>query len=163
MAVSDQRGQVENEDFVGALARTDDGVLVTLESCRVTVGPRAEYVVEVYGTQGSLRWNFEHPTHLQVLISGSGEHHGYTTVMSDATHGEFARFQPGPGMSMSFDDLKSVEAKLFVDSVLTGRQLAPSAGDGWAAAEVAEAVVASAADGRWHAVPTVSVPTTYDD
>jgi predicted dehydrogenase len=159
VAVSDERREVENEDYVAALARTEGGALVTLESSRVAMGPRAEYVVEVYGTGGSVRWSFEHPQHLQVLIAGDGSHRGYTSVMSDAGHGDFARFQPGPGQTMSFDDSKVIEAKLFLESVLTGRQVAPSAGDAWAAAEADEAIVASAADGRWHPVPEVTGTT----
>jgi len=162
VAVSDERREVENEDYVAALARTESGALVTLESSRVAMGPHAEYVLEVYGTQGSVRWNFEHPQHLQVLIAGDGSHRGYTSVMSNAGHGDFARFQPGPGQTMSFDDSKVIEAKLFVESILTGMQLAPSAADAWAAAEADEAVVASAADGRWHPVPAVDGPTTFD-
>lgn len=162
MELSDEHGPVENEDYVAALARTASGVLVTLESSRVSVGPRSEYVIEVYGTQGSVRWNFEHPEHLQVLIDGDGSQHGYVSVMSDASHGEFARFQPGPGIHLSFDDAKKVEAALFVKSALTGEQLAPSAADAWAAAAADEAVVASAADGQWHEVPAVSGRTTFD-
>ena len=162
VAVSDERREVENEDYVAALARTESGALVTLESSRVAMGPHAEYVIEVYGTQGSVRWNFEHPQHLQVLIAGDGSHRGYTSVMSNAGHGDFARFQPGPGQTMSFDDSKVIEAKLFVESILTGKQLAPSAADAWAAAEADEAVVASAADGRWHPVRAVDGPTTFD-
>ncbi len=160
VAVSDERRSVENEDYVAALARTGSGALVTLESSRVAVGPRAEYVVEVYGTEGSLRWSFEHPEHLQVLIAGEGVHRGYTTVMSESGYGDYGRFQPGPGQHLSFDDSKVIEAGQFLESVLTGRQAAPSAGDAWAAAEVDEAVVASAADRAWHAVPEVS-GTTY--
>ena len=162
VAVSDERREVENEDYVAALARTESGALVTLESSRVAMGPHAEYVIEVYGTQGSVRWNFEHPQHLQVLIAGDGSHRGYVSVMTNAGHGDFARFQPGPGQTMSFDDAKVVEAKLFLESVLTGKQVAPSAADAWAAAEADEAVVASAADGRWHQVPAVDGPTTFD-
>ena len=160
VAVSDERREVQNEDYVAALARTDTGALVTLESSRVAVGPRAEYVIEVYGTQGSVRWNFEHPQHLQVLIAEDGSHRGYTSVMSDAGHGEYGRFQPGPGMHLSFDDSKVVEARLFLESVVTGRQLAPSAGDAWAAAEADEAIVASASDRSWHPVAQVT-GTTY--
>lgn len=162
VAVSDEHGPVENEDYVAALARTDGGALITLESSRVSVGPRSEYVIEVYGTRGSLRWNFEHPEHLQVLIRDDGTQHGYTSVMSDPRHGEFGRFQPGPGIHLSFDDAKTVEAALFLTSVTQGRQVAPSAADAWAAAEVDEAVVASAADGQWHDVPAVTGATTFD-
>lgn len=159
VAVSDERREVENEDYVAALARTASGALVTLESSRVAMGPRAEYVVEVYGTGGSVRWSFEHPQHLQVLIAGEGSHRGYVSVMSESGHGDYGRFQPGPGMHMSFDDSKVVEARLFLESVVTGRQLAPSAGDAWAAAEADEAIVASAADGTWHPVPEVAGTT----
>lgn len=159
VAVSDERREVENEDYVAALARTESGALVTLESSRVAMGPRAEYVVEVYGTGGSVRWSFEHPQHLQVLIAGEGSHRGYTSVMSEAGHGDYGRFQPGPGMHLSFDDSKVIEARLFLESVATGRQLAPSAGDAWAAAEADEAIVASAADGTWHPVPAVAGTT----
>lgn len=160
VAVSEERREVQNEDYVAALARTESGALVTLESSRVAVGPRAEYVIEVYGTQGSVRWNFEHPQHLQVLIAEDGSHRGYTSVMSEAGHGDYGRFQPGPGMHLSFDDSKVVEARLFLESVITGRQLAPSAGDAWAAAEADEAIVASATDRAWHAVAEAT-GTTY--
>ena len=158
--LSDERRPVENEDYVAALARTDAGSLVTLEASRVAMGPRAEYVIEVYGTEGSVRWSFEHPEHLQVLIASDGSHRGYTSVMSQAGYGDFGRFQPGPGQHLSFDDGKVVEARQFLESITTGVQVAPSAGDAWAAAEADEAVVASAADRTWHTVPEVS-GTTY--
>lgn len=155
--VGDELGPVENEDHVAALVRLGSGVVGTLEASRVAHGPRAEYVVEVYGTRGSVRWKFERLNELRV----ADERGGYRTVMAGPGHGEFARFQPGAGTSMGFDDLKVVEAALFLRSVLTGEQHAPAAADGWAAAEVAEAIVASAADGRWHRVPPVP-GTTYE-
>ncbi|MDO5627607.1 MAG: Gfo/Idh/MocA family oxidoreductase [Mobilicoccus sp.] len=161
--VSSERYPVGNEDYAAVLARFDSGVLATFESSRVAHGPRAEYVVEIYGTGGSVRWNYENQMHLDVLIDAPGTaHHGYTRVMSDATHGHFGRYQPGPGQLMSFDDMKTIEAALFVESVLTGAQLAPSAADAWAAAACDEAAVTSAGDGTWHDVPRVDGPTTYD-
>lgn len=160
--ISDELGQVENEDYVAMLARLDNGILATLESSRVAVGPRAEYVIEVYGTEGSLRWNFERLNELEVCLGRDNEFQGYTRVMAGPSFPEFATFQPGAGTSMGFDDMKAVEAARFVESVLTGRQLAPSAADAWAAANVDEATVASAADGTWHRVEPVEGPTTYD-
>lgn len=169
VAVSDERRRVENQDYVGVLARFDGGVLGTLEASRVAVGPRAEYVVEVYGTRGSIRWNFEDLSKLAVRLwpanhddPATQDTIGYTTVMAGPQHGEYGRFQPGPGMNLSFDDLKTVEAARFVESVVTGRQVAPSAADAWAAAEVDEAVVAAAASGVWQDVPPVQGATTYD-
>lgn len=159
--VSDELGAVENEDWVAVLARLEGGAVATLEASRVAVGPRAEYIVEVYGTNGSLRWNFEHLNDLLVCVGRDQEFQGYTRVMAGSDFPGFGIFQPGAGTSMGFDDMKTVEAAQFIESVLTGRQIAPSVADGWAAAEIDEAAVASAADGQWHDVPVVTGRTTW--
>ncbi|WP_172120304.1 Gfo/Idh/MocA family protein [Actinomyces faecalis] len=161
--IGDERGPVENEDYVSMLVRFDDGVIGTMESSRVSVGPRAEYVIEVYGTNGSARWNFERLNELEVCTTvDGGPTHGYTRAMAGPAWGDWSRYQPAIGTSMGFDDMKSIEAAQFLTSVLTGEQLAPSAADAWCAAEVDEAVVASAADGQWHDVPRVQGRTTFD-
>lgn len=49
----------------------------------------------------------------------------------------------------------TVEARGFVESVVTGRQVGACARQAWSAAEVGEAIVASAADGAWRAVAHV--------
>jgi len=152
------RGTVENEDYAAVLARFDDGAVGVLESSRVAVGPRAEYAIEVYGTAGSIRWDFQRLNELQLADDSSG----YRTVMAGPGFGDFARFQPGAGTSMGFDDLKTIEAALFLRSVLERRQLAPSASDAWSAAEIVEAAVRSAESGRWTEVPEVTGPRTYD-
>lgn len=158
--VSDEKGPVGNEDYVAVLAKFANGVVGTLESSRVAVGPRAEYIVEVYGTEGSARWNFEHLNDLEIAIGVDNEFPGYKRVMAGMDFPHFARFQPSPGTSMGFDDMKVVEAAQFLQSVQTGKQLAPSAADGWAAAEVDEAIVRSVQSGTWETVPTVTGPTT---
>lgn len=161
--VSDELGPVENEDYCAILARFAGGAVDTMEASRVSVGPRSEYVVEVYGTEGSIRWNFEDLNHIEVCIGRSnGPLQGYVKVMAGPDHPDFARFQPGAGTSMGFDDMKVVEAAKFVSGVLAGEQIGPSAADGWSAAEIDDAVVASAADGAWHRVRPVTGPTTYD-
>lgn len=161
--VSEETGPVENEDYVSLLARFEGGVVGTFESSRVAVGPRSSYRIEVFGTEGSARWDFEDMNYLDVCIDDGGPNHGYTHVAAGGPgFGDYARFQPGPGISMSYDDLKVVEGKLFIESVLTGAQLAPSAADAWSAAAVDEAIVASAADGQWHDVEPVTGTVTYD-
>jgi predicted dehydrogenase len=151
-------GAVENEDYAAVLGRFDSGAVVVLESSRVAIGPRAEYALEVYGTKGSLRWDFQRLNELQVADDTTG----YRTVMAQPGFGDFARFQPGAGTSMGFDDLKTIEAQLFLRSVDEGRQVAPSAADAWSAAEIVEAAVRSDRARAWEAVGQVEGPTTYD-
>lgn len=160
--VSDRKGKVDNEDYVAALIELSAGAIGTLESSRVANGPRAEYIVEIYGTEGSLRWNFEFLNDLWVCLAKDREFTGYKRVMAGPDFPNFLRFQPGAGTSMGFDDMKAVEAAQFVSSVIDGAQNAPSVGDGWAAAEVGDAMVRSVSSGAWETVRQVSVPTTFE-
>ncbi len=161
--VSDELGPVGNDDYVAVIGSMESGARLTMEASRVAVGPRAEYIVEVYGTEGSLRWNFEDLNHLQVCTGrDNGPLQGYVNAMAGPQFPDFSRFQPGAGTSMGFDDLKAVEASLFIKGVLEQKHYGPCAGDGWAAAEVDDAIVASASDGSWHAVAAVDAPTTFD-
>lgn len=151
-------GAVENEDYAAVIGRFDSGAIGVFESSRIAVGPRAEYVVDVYGTKGSLRWDFQRLNELRL----ADDRAGYRTILAQPGFGEFGQFQPGPGTSMGFDDLKTVEASLFLRSIAEGSQLAPSAADGWATAEVADAALSSARTGAWVDVPAVTGTTTYD-
>jgi predicted dehydrogenase len=145
---------VENEDYASMLVRFGGGSRAVgfFEASRVAVGPHADYSIEIFGTSGSLRWTFARMNELDVCIGTGGDLQGYTTVLAKPGDGEFGRFQPGAGQPTGFDELKVVEAWLFLSSVVSGEQLAPSVADALAAARVVDAAEASAADGRWHAV-----------
>lgn len=160
-AGSGEPGTVENEDLAALLVRFRGGAVGVLESSRVAVGPRNEYVIEVFGTRGSLRWNFERMNELEVALGGDGGLTGYTRAVAGPGFGDFDRFQPGAGPGMGFDDLKVIEAQQFLRSVLTGEQLAPSVQDGLAAASVASAALRSAASGGWEPVPPPRPGVTF--
>lgn len=157
--VGDERGDVGNEDWVAALGRTASGVRVTMESSRVARGHRSDYALEVFGTEGSARWSFNRMNEFEVQLGDGGLEHGYTTVLAGAGHGEYASFQPGPGIPMSFDDLKTIEAARFLADIADGGRTAPSSADGLSAAEVCQAVVESAAARTWMTVPAVEGTT----
>ena len=150
--VGEERGAVENEDWVSALARLDGGAHATLESSRVARGHRSDYALEVFGTEGSARWSFTRMNEFEVMIGEGGTEHGYTTVLAGPGHGDYDRFQPGPGIPMSFDDLKTIEAAAFLSDVAGGTHRAPSAEDGLSAAEICEAILRSAKSRAWEMV-----------
>ena len=148
---------VENEDYAAALVRFAGGAVGTIESSRTAVGPDCEYGIEVFGTDGSARWEFERMNELVVSVGRgpggrvTGEA-GYATINANASFGDFARFQPGPGIAMSYDDLKTIEAKKFLAAVV-GQDPAGAANstiaDAVAAAAFVAAVEASAESGGW--------------
>lgn len=139
-------GDVENEDHALVLARFAGGAIGTLEVSRVAVGPRCGLVLEVMGTGGSAIWDFERMNELRLARAGGT---GYVTELADAGFGDYPRFQPGPGVAMGFDDLKVIEAARFLGAVGGAESGQPTVADALAAAEVVEAAVASARNGRW--------------
>jgi predicted dehydrogenase len=157
-------GTVGNEDYAATLVRFADdargaGAVGTLEASRVIVGPQCGLGFELYGTDGSLAWNFEQLNELRVCLGRGGPHQGYTTVLANAHLGDYARFQPGPGIGMGYDDLKVTEAKRFLVAVAGGERRNCSVHDALSAAEVVAAAERSAADGTWQKVPAVAGTT----
>jgi predicted dehydrogenase len=155
-----EMGTVENDDYTAALVRFADdsrgaGAVGTLEASRTIVGPVCGLAFEIYGTDGSAAWNFEQMNEVRVCLGRSGANYGYTTVLGNAHLGDYARFQPGPGNSMGYDDLKVIEAKKFIAAVLGGERRNSTIEEAHADAEVISAAEASAASGTWQKVPQV--------
>jgi predicted dehydrogenase len=152
-------GEVENDDYAAALVRfagaQAPGAVGTLEASRVSVGPQCGLGFEIYGTDGSAIWNFEQMNELRLCLGRSGPAHGYTTVLGHPGMGDYGRFQPGPGHSMGYDDLKVIEAKKFLVAVAHGEQRNSTIQEAHADAEVITAVAVSARDGAWHKVTPV--------
>jgi predicted dehydrogenase len=148
-------GDVENDDYAAVLARFGSGAVGTLEVSRVAVGPQCGLALEVYGTEGAASWNFERMNELQLALGRGGPHAGYTTVLGNPHLGDYGRFQPGPGNSMGYDDLKVIEAKKFLVAVTGGDAGACTIDDAQSASEVVSAAVASAASDSWVKVPVV--------
>ena len=152
-----EKKPVENEDYAGMIVRLADnavgaGAVGTLEASRASVGPRARYTFEIYGTEGSVIWDFERMNELQVAIGRKDQHIGYKRVMVGPGFGEFGAFQPGAGTGMGYDDLKVVEAKKFLLAVLGKEFKNSNIHDAVAAARVNDAVEESVKTKQWVAI-----------
>ena len=90
---------------------------------------------------------------LHLAIGRTGPNQGYTTILGNASQGDYAAFQPGPGNSMGYDDLKVIEAKKFLVAVTGGEQRNSTIEEALADATSIAATAASAVDGQWHKVP----------
>jgi predicted dehydrogenase len=155
---NDPTGEVTNEDYVGLLAGFENGVQGTIEMCRVINGPKCEYTFELNGTQGAIRWNFERMNELQVQFRSQDEaEDGFTTILSSPAHPFHAHFNPGPGIGLGYDDLKTIEAYQFLKSVATGQQGQPGFTEALAVANVQTAVQRSWASERWEKVESVKL------
>lgn len=159
-----EKKPVENEDYAAAMIRFADnavgaGAIGTIEASRVAVGPRASYNFEIYGTEGSIKWDFERMNEIDIAIGRSGDHLGYQRVMANPHMGDFGNFLPGAGTSMGYDDLKVVECRKFLEAYVGRDAKNSNIHDAVSAARVVSAIEESADSGVWVAIAPVSGTT----
>ncbi|MEZ5193168.1 MAG: Gfo/Idh/MocA family oxidoreductase [Nocardioides sp.] len=118
-------------------------MLGVCEADRAAVGEQNNYAVEVHGTQGLVRWDFRRPGELQVSAGTTYSGQPTSTVFSEPGDGEYAAFQPGPGIAMGYDDTKVVEARNFVRAVAGEPAPLATLDDAVASARALDAMVAS--------------------
>jgi predicted dehydrogenase len=140
---------VENEDYVCSMLRTTAGARVVLEASRVAVGDQNNYGLEIHATKGLVRWDFRRMGELEVSTAGGYASQPVTTVFAGPGHGDYAAFQPGAALAMSYDDLKVIEAAGFFASIADGKPPGATVEDAVASAQVLEAMTQSARTGRW--------------
>jgi predicted dehydrogenase len=133
-----------------------NGARGAFEACRSMVGPESRMEFEVYGTNGSIKWNFEKLNELQVYIASDQPHTGYTTVFGGERFGHHGHFVPGKANSIGFEDLICIEDYEFLSAVADRRAFAPSIIDAVGVVAVQQAVLDSWQSGTWQDVPSIS-------
>ena len=148
------RGPVTNEDYVGSLVQFQNGVQGCLEACRVIQGAQCEMAFEVHGTKGTARWNFERMNEVHLFLSNETDPtmEAYTRTMSNPHMPFHANFNPGPAISLGYDDLKVIEMHQFLQSIASGDQGEPGLEQARSVAHVQKAVQSSWESGSWEEV-----------
>ena len=142
-------GPVENEDYVSSLLRFASGARGTLEASRVAVGEQNNYGFEIHGTKGAVFWDFRRMGELGIGTGTNYQDQPVSTVYVGPADGDYAAFQPGSASSMSYDDLKVIEAYNFLRSIAEGKPYGATLEDAVRSAVALDAMAESAASGTW--------------
>ena len=114
---------------------------------------QCQMAFEVHGTRGALRWDFQRMNELELsLVGDDPAREGYTRILSGPSHPAHENINPGPALSLSYDDLKTIEACRFLESIAAGVQGEPGFAEALAVAEVQAALERSWASQRWEEV-----------
>jgi predicted dehydrogenase len=140
---------VENEDHVLTLLRFASGARGVLEASRASVGEQNSYGFELHGSTGALAWDFRRMGELQVCLDQDYQAASWTTHRVGPSDAEAGAFQPDTAIPLSFDDLKVIEAKRLLTSIVTGKPDGATIADMVAAARLVDATLRSDAEKRW--------------
>ena len=140
---------VENEDYMVALLRFASGAPGMLEASRASVGEQNAYSLEIHGSTGAIAWDFRRMGELRECLGQDYQAASWSTHIVGPVDGESGAFQPDTAIPMSYDDLKVVEAKRLLTSIVSGKSEGATITDMVRTARLADATLRSAADQSW--------------
>ncbi|MEE9415400.1 MAG: Gfo/Idh/MocA family oxidoreductase [Acidimicrobiales bacterium] len=151
----DPTGPVTNEDYAGAMVEFANGSVGTFEASRSIIGPQSQMAFEVYGTKGSIAWNFETMNEMKLFLVDDELHDGYQTVYSGDRYPFHGNFVPGDANAIGYEDLKVIEGHEFLSAVARGEQHQPGFSEAIDYVSVQAALIKSWESGTWEPVSSI--------
>ncbi len=143
-------GRVTVDDAVACLANFENGALGTFEASRFALGRKNFNGFELYGSKGSLVFNFEDMNRLQFYSSKDGETtRGFRDILvTEPVHPYVKGWWP-PGHIIGYQHTFVHAVHDFLEAIAEGRDGSPNMEDGMRVQAVLEAVELSARERRW--------------
>ncbi|WP_194244026.1 Gfo/Idh/MocA family protein [Nonomuraea phyllanthi] len=140
---AESTGQVTVDDAALFIGRLSGGGLASFEATRFAYGRKNAMRIEIFGSRGSLAFDFEAMNELWFSSGGGGFER---ILVTEPDHPYVGAWWP-PGHGLGYEHTFTHEIKDFLEAVATGADPSPSFADGLRVQRVLEAVEQSAADG----------------
>ena len=145
-----KKGSVTVDDDTNFLARFKNGSVGVFESSRFAGGRRNFNTFQVYGSKGSLAWNFERMNELEVFDrTQKSVNQGYKTILATETDHPYAGAWWPPGHLIGYEHTFVHALYDFVSCLEEDRMPEPSFREGVKVQAVLDAVERSAKSGKW--------------
>lgn len=137
------------------LARFDNGSLASFEATRYARGHKALYTLEINGEHASIAWDLHDLHRLQYFDHrDEGRTRGWRSVhITDGDHPYMGKWWV-PGLQIGYEHTFIHQVADFIEGLSTGKPAAPTFRDALATDLVTDAVLRSAASGRWESAKT---------
>jgi len=146
----DKMGKVTVDDVAVAALKFNSGALGTIDASWMAAGKKDYFAFEVHGSEGSVRFNMERLTELEVYLKDSLD--GYKTVITTSKKfPEMAKFWTDNGGGFGWNHMFVVELKHFLDWVSSGEpgNLTPTFRDGYINSLLIDSIAESSRTERW--------------
>lgn len=136
--------EVTVDDAAWGTLRTDGGAVVSLEVTRMATARKNALGIEVYGSEGALRFDLESLNHLDVCLDGADS---FTRQLVTEHDDPYIDGWWPPGHVLGWDATFTNQAADFLAALAAGQEPTPSFEDGLAVQRVLAAIEASSARG----------------
>ncbi|WP_299472341.1 Gfo/Idh/MocA family oxidoreductase [uncultured Roseibium sp.] len=141
---------VTNDDQAQIMCRFSSGALGALYISRTAWGRKMGYAYEIFGTNGTIRFDQEDQNALWLYEGGQNpSREGFRKILTGPHHPDYVNFCLGAGHGTGYQDQIIIEAKDFLTAIETGQNIWPSFEDGLYVNQVIEAAWQSHESKSW--------------
>ena len=136
------------------MLRFASGAMGHLYASRLATGRKMGYAYEIHGTKGSIRVDQEDQNAVWLYrAEGPEATRGFTRILTGPQHPDYLAFCQGPDHGTGYQDQITIEARDFLEAIVSRKSVWPTFHDGLAVALIIDTAFKASEDGRWHPVP----------
>jgi predicted dehydrogenase len=141
---------VTNLDAVNMLCRFENGAMGLIDFSRVAMGRKFQQSYEIYGTRGSLVYDYDEINRLRFYSNDDKiGRRGYRAIDVGPENPNFKAFLSIPNTGLGYNEQKMIEIAEVVRSITTGKPMWPTFEDGHHITRVVEACIESSEQRKW--------------
>jgi predicted dehydrogenase len=142
--------EVTNPDGTNLLCRFENGARGIVDFSRVATGRKFRQGYEIYGTKGSLVYDYDEVSRLRFYSNADPVgRRGFRAIDVGPEHPTFRAFLPLPNLALGYNETKIIEAAEVIRSVTTRRPMWPTFDSGHHICQIVEACMESARKRGW--------------
>ncbi|MEN9411117.1 MAG: hypothetical protein RL216_3091 [Pseudomonadota bacterium] len=142
--------EVTNPDATHVMCRFENGAAGIVDFSRVATGRKFRQAYEIYGTKGSLVYDYDEVSRLRFYTNDDRDgRRGYRAIDVGPDHPTYRAFLPLPNLALGYNETKIIEAAEVVRSVTTGQAMWPTFDSGHHICQIVDACMESARRRAW--------------
>jgi predicted dehydrogenase len=149
------REEVNVDEGFTAMLRFENGAVGLIEASKLATGHYNSLIIEVNGSEGSIRFDLERINELEVHLAKDGELSGFRRILVTQRTHPYLRFWWPPGHVLGWEHTFTHEVYHFLTRLAEGKDVAPEAAnfrDGLRVMRIIEAIAESSERGTWVSV-----------
>ncbi|MFP3238903.1 MAG: Gfo/Idh/MocA family oxidoreductase [Caldivirga sp.] len=149
------REEVNVDEGFTAMLRFENGAVGLIEASKLATGHYNSLIIEVNGSEGSIRFDLERINELEVHLAKDGELSGFRRILVTQRTHPYLRFWWPPGHVLGWEHTFTHEIYHFLTRLAEGKDVAPEAAnfrDGLRVMRIIEAIAESSEKGTWVSV-----------
>ncbi len=147
---NEEMAEVTNTDATNLLCRFRNGAMGIVDFSRVATGRKFLQTYEIYGTRGSIAYNYDEVNRLRFYTNDDRVgRQGFREIDVGPENPNYAAFLPIPNFALGYNESKQIEIAEVIRSVVTGQQMWPTFESGHHITQIVDACLESSRLRQW--------------